>query len=105
MNDIEMRAKVRGCLEFGLGATAAEVDRLADVVATLEQSSDVAKSAASSLSNGPVPHAPIGCLSVSKECDERMMAVNPLSQVKVGNEGSPRTGENFVSHLLGGMRG
>jgi 2-methylcitrate dehydratase PrpD len=44
MTDAEMRAKVRGCLEFGLGATAAEVNRLADVIATLEQSSDVAKS-------------------------------------------------------------
>ena len=44
MSDAEMRAKVRGCLEFGLGATAAEVDRLADVVATLEQSSDAAQS-------------------------------------------------------------
>jgi 2-methylcitrate dehydratase PrpD len=44
MNDAEMRAKVRGCLEFGLGATAADVDRLADVIATLEQSSDAAKS-------------------------------------------------------------
>jgi 2-methylcitrate dehydratase PrpD len=44
MNDGEMRAKVRGCLEFGLGASAAEVERLADVVATLEQSNDAAKS-------------------------------------------------------------
>ena len=44
MNDNEMRAKVRGCLEFGLGATATDVDRLADVIATLEQSRDVAQS-------------------------------------------------------------
>jgi 2-methylcitrate dehydratase PrpD len=44
MNDGEMRAKVRGCLEFGLGASADEVERLADVVATLEQSNDAAKS-------------------------------------------------------------
>ncbi len=44
MNDTEMRAKVRGCLEFGLGASAAEVDRLADAVAVLEQSGDAAKS-------------------------------------------------------------
>ncbi len=44
LNDAEMRAKVRGCLEFGLGASAAEVDRLADVIATLEQSSDAARS-------------------------------------------------------------
>ena len=43
MNDAEMRAKVRGCLEFGLGATAADVDRLADVVAVLESSRDAAK--------------------------------------------------------------
>ena len=44
MNDAEMRGKVRGCLEFGLGASAAEVDRLADVVATLEQSTHAAQS-------------------------------------------------------------
>ncbi len=44
MNDAEMRGKVRGCLEFGLGASAADVERLADVVATLEQSGDAAKS-------------------------------------------------------------
>ncbi len=44
MNDVEMRAKVRGCLEFGLGAGAADVDRLADVIATLEQSNDAARS-------------------------------------------------------------
>jgi 2-methylcitrate dehydratase PrpD len=43
MNDAEMRAKVRGCLEFGLGASAADVDRLADVVASLETSGDAAK--------------------------------------------------------------
>ena len=43
MNDAELRAKVCGCLEFGLGASAADVDRLADVVATLEQSSDAAR--------------------------------------------------------------
>lgn len=43
MNDAEMRAKVRGCLEFGLGTTAAEVEQLADVVATLEQTIDAAK--------------------------------------------------------------
>ena len=43
MTDAEMRAKVRGCLAFGLGATAADVDRLADVVAVLESSRDAAK--------------------------------------------------------------
>jgi len=43
MNDAEMRAKVRGCLEFGLGASAAEVDQLADVVAVLEGADDAAK--------------------------------------------------------------
>ncbi len=43
MNDVEMRAKVRGCLAFGLGASAADVDRLADVVAGLENSGDAAK--------------------------------------------------------------
>ncbi len=44
MTDTEMRGKVRGCLEFGLGASAAEVERLADVVATLDTSADAAKS-------------------------------------------------------------
>ena len=44
MNDAEMRAKVRGCLEFGLGASAADVERLADVVAALDTSADAAKS-------------------------------------------------------------
>ncbi len=44
MNDTEMRAKVRGCLEFGLGASAGDVERLADVVAALETSADAAKS-------------------------------------------------------------
>jgi 2-methylcitrate dehydratase PrpD len=44
MNDDEMRAKVRGCLAFGLGATEAEVDRLADVIASLEHAKDVARS-------------------------------------------------------------
>ncbi len=43
MTDAEMRGKVRGCLEFGLGASAADVDRLADVVAGLEKSGDAAK--------------------------------------------------------------
>jgi 2-methylcitrate dehydratase PrpD len=43
MTDAEMRGKVRGCLEFGLGASAAAVDRLADVVAGLEKSGDAAK--------------------------------------------------------------
>jgi 2-methylcitrate dehydratase PrpD len=42
MNDGEMRAKVRGCLTFGLGATADAVERLADVVASIEKSGDVA---------------------------------------------------------------
>ncbi|MEQ1775656.1 MAG: MmgE/PrpD family protein [Burkholderiales bacterium] len=44
MNDAEMRGKVRGCLEFGLGATTAEVERLADVIAAMDQSKDAAKS-------------------------------------------------------------
>ena len=44
MTDTEMRSKVRGCLEFGLGATAADVERLADAIAALETSADAAKS-------------------------------------------------------------
>lgn len=43
MNDAEMRSKVLGCLAFGLGASAVDVDRLADVVAALEKSGDAAK--------------------------------------------------------------
>ncbi len=43
MADAEMRGKVRGCLEFGLGASATDVERLADVVASLEKSGDAAK--------------------------------------------------------------
>ena len=43
MNDAEMRGKVRSCLAFGLGATAVDVDRLADMVTALEQCSDAAK--------------------------------------------------------------
>ena len=44
MTDTEMHGKVRGCLEFGLGASAADVDRLADAIATLEHTSDAASS-------------------------------------------------------------
>jgi 2-methylcitrate dehydratase PrpD len=43
MNDGEMRAKVRGCLAFGLEATTAEVDRLADAIAALDQSTDASR--------------------------------------------------------------
>jgi len=43
MSDAEMRAKVHGCLEFGLGATASDVDRLADAVAALENAGNAAK--------------------------------------------------------------
>ncbi|HSQ02889.1 MAG TPA: MmgE/PrpD family protein [Burkholderiales bacterium] len=39
----EMVAKLRSCLEFGLGATESDALRLADAVNTLEQSSDAAK--------------------------------------------------------------
>ncbi len=44
MDDAEMRAKVRGCLEFGLGAKPDAVDRLVDAISVLEQAKDAAKS-------------------------------------------------------------
>jgi len=43
MTEGELNDKFRSCLEFGLGATREESDRLARVVADLENSSDVAR--------------------------------------------------------------
>ena len=43
MSESELVAKFRSCLAFGLGATSAESDRLAAVVANLDESSDVAR--------------------------------------------------------------
>jgi 2-methylcitrate dehydratase PrpD len=43
MSTEERLGKLRGCLEFGLGATAAEADRLAETVANLEQFDDAAR--------------------------------------------------------------
>jgi len=43
LTDAELLAKFRDCLEFGLGATPAEADRLAQAVAGLERSRDVAR--------------------------------------------------------------
>ncbi|HEV2009275.1 MAG TPA: MmgE/PrpD family protein [Burkholderiales bacterium] len=42
MSEDELLAKLRGCLEFGLGAKRADVDRLADTVMKLETAADVA---------------------------------------------------------------
>ena len=43
MSEEELTAKFRACLEFGLGATPAQSDRLAEVVFALEKSSDAAR--------------------------------------------------------------
>jgi 2-methylcitrate dehydratase PrpD len=43
MSESELIDKFRGCLEFGLGATRAQSDRLAQVVANLESSTDAAR--------------------------------------------------------------
>jgi 2-methylcitrate dehydratase PrpD len=43
MDDAEMRAKVRGCLAFGLNAGVGEVERLADAVAALDTAADASK--------------------------------------------------------------
>lgn len=42
MGDAEMRAKLRGCLEFGLDATPAQADRLAEAVHGLDNADDAA---------------------------------------------------------------
>jgi 2-methylcitrate dehydratase PrpD len=43
LTDAELLAKFYDCLEFGLGATRAEAERLAQAVAGLERSTDVAR--------------------------------------------------------------
>ncbi len=43
LTEAELMAKFRDCLESGLGATRAEVERLAQAVAGLERSTDVAR--------------------------------------------------------------
>ena len=43
MSASELTDKLRGCLAFGVGASAAQADRLAQVVATLEKSDDAAR--------------------------------------------------------------
>lgn len=43
MSEQELTAKLRACLDFGLGATEAQADRLAEVIATLEQSEDAGR--------------------------------------------------------------
>jgi hypothetical protein len=42
MSDEKMRAKLRGCLEFGLDATPAQADRLAEAVHDVEDADDAA---------------------------------------------------------------
>ena len=44
MTDTEARTKVKGCLAFGLGASPESVDQLAEVVASLETSSNASDS-------------------------------------------------------------
>ena len=41
MNEEELLAKFRNCLDFGLGATRSQADRLADTVLKLESATDV----------------------------------------------------------------
>lgn len=43
MSESELTAKFRGCLEFGLGASPSQSDRLAEVVSSLEKSADAAR--------------------------------------------------------------
>jgi hypothetical protein len=43
LTDAELLAKFHDCLESGLGATRAEAERLAQAVAGLEHSTDVAR--------------------------------------------------------------
>lgn len=43
LTEDELRGKFRACLAFGLGATSAETDRLAQVVANLEEADDAAR--------------------------------------------------------------
>jgi 2-methylcitrate dehydratase PrpD len=43
MSGQEVTAKFRACLEFGLGASAAQADRLADTVANLENVDDAGR--------------------------------------------------------------
>ncbi|MBI3052939.1 MAG: MmgE/PrpD family protein [Betaproteobacteria bacterium] len=43
MSEGELLAKFRGCLEFGLGATHADADRLADAVLNIDKATDAAQ--------------------------------------------------------------
>ncbi|HYC45048.1 MAG TPA: MmgE/PrpD family protein [Burkholderiales bacterium] len=43
LTEAELKTKLRGCLAFGLGASEAAADRLADVVARLEDTDDAAR--------------------------------------------------------------
>ena len=43
LSDEELHAKFRACLEFGLGASAAQADRLAETIENLERETDAAK--------------------------------------------------------------
>ena len=42
MSEDELLNKFRGCLEFGLGATRADADKLADAIMTLETTTNAA---------------------------------------------------------------
>ena len=44
MSAAEVTAKLRACLDFGLGASAADADRLAKAIMNIEKSSDAARS-------------------------------------------------------------
>jgi negative regulator of sigma E activity len=43
MTDAERLSKFYDCLEFGLGASRVQADRLADAVMTIEREADAAK--------------------------------------------------------------
>jgi hypothetical protein len=43
MSDQELTAKLRACLEFGLGASEKQADRLADTIANLENVDDAGR--------------------------------------------------------------
>ena len=51
MTDEERRDKLRACFEFGVGAGAAEADRLAEVVENLERESDAARAIVTAFPN------------------------------------------------------
>jgi len=58
MSEDELLAKFRDCLEFGLGATKADADRLADAIMNPETVGDAAKSIVSAFPQPKYPPRP-----------------------------------------------